>query len=204
MPTRNLVKTYVADSYYHLYSRGVNKQLIFSDDEDKTVFLGILKRYLSSAQTKRKKHTAYRSFADDIELLAFCLMDNHFHLLIYQHSDPTALRDFMRRVMTTYSMYYNHRHERRGPLFQSNYLASRIDSDAYLQHISCYIHKNPSGWRAYRYSSLQYYLGEKHADWVKPARILEDFDRDTAKYLSFLEQGDDLDEFAVADQLAHT
>lgn len=203
MPTRNSRKTYVPDSYYHLYTRGVEKRNIFDDEEDKQFFLGVLKRYLSNDQQKRKKHAAYKSFSNSIDLLAYCLMDNHIHLLVYQREDTEALAALIRRVMTTYSMYFNKKYNRVGPLFQSRYLASRIDSDPYLHHISRYIHRNPARWRSYDYSSLRYYTGEASADWVKPGLILSLFDHHPQKYLDFVASMDEDDEESVTDQLAH-
>lgn len=203
MPTRNVIKQYAPESYYHLYSRGVDKQTIFRDEADKLLFLSLLKRYLSKKQLKRSKHAPYRSFASDIDLLAYCLMDNHIHLLVYQYEHAMAIADFMRRVMTTYSMYFNKKYGRVGPLFQSRYLASRIDSDSYLYHISRYIHRNPKLWSEYKFSSLRYYTGEARADWVKPYAILELFDDDPRKYMDFLASMDEDDEELIADYLAH-
>ncbi len=205
MPTRNVVKNYAVDSYYHLYTRGVDKQTIFRDSNDKTLFLGLLKRYLSSEQTKRKKHAPYASYVGKVDLLAYCLMGNHVHLLFYQHGDVYAISELMRRILTTYSMYFNKKYMRVGPLFQSKYLASHIDNDAYLYHISRYIHRNPRRWDTYDYSSLKYFTGRAEADWVKPGMILELFDDNVDTYLDFVRQMDeaDLDEVAY-EYLAHS
>ena len=90
-------------------------------------------------------------------------------------------------------MYYNHTHKRIGPLFQDRYKASRIDNDAYLQHISRYIHRNPFDYSIYEWSSLPYYIGTKTADWVKPTRIVELFDS-TDEYMKFIEDLDDMED----------
>lgn len=108
----------------------------------------------------------------------------------------------MRRVLTSYSMYFNKKESRVGPLFQSRYLASRIDGDTYLHHISRYIHRNPVLWSEYPYSSLRYYRGDAHADWVKPAAILELFDN-TERYLDFVADMDEDDEEALPIYLSH-
>ena len=80
MPSRNIYKDYVADSYYHIYNRGVNRQRIFRNDADYAAFLSLLKRYLSPKP--RGAGPAYASYSDQLDLLAFCLMPNLFHLLI--------------------------------------------------------------------------------------------------------------------------
>ncbi len=203
MPTRNSRKEYAPDTYYHVYSRGLNKQPIFFDEQDFSVFLGYLKRYLSYEASKRPNRKPVRSFAGDIDLLSYCLMRNHVHLLFYQHEDERALSALLQRVFTVYSMYFNKKYTRVGPVFQSRYLASRIDNDPYLHHISRYIHRNPKIWSEYEFSSLRYYTGEAYADWVKPGAILELFDNSPKQYLEFVASMDEDDEETIVDFMAH-
>lgn len=203
MPTRNSRKEYAPDTYYHVYSRGLNKQPIFFDEQDFSVFLGYLKRYLSYEASKRPNRKPVRSFAGDIDLLSYCLMRNHVHLLFYQHEDERALSALLQRVFTVYSMYFNKKYTRVGPVFQSRYLALRIDNDPYLHHISRYIHRNPKIWSEYEFSSLRYYTGEAYADWVKPGAILELFDNSPKQYLEFVASMDEDDEETIVDFMAH-
>jgi putative transposase len=174
MPSRNRVKEY-EEGYYHLYNRGVNKQIVFRDQEDYAVFLNLLKRYLDDRPVKDNKGREYEWLHDRLELLAFCLMPNHWHLLIYQH-DKEAMTRLMRGVATSYTTYFNKKYKRIGPLFQERFKASRIDRDDYLQHISRYIHLNPDDYKNWEFSSLPYYLRAKNAGWVRPVRILEIFE----------------------------
>jgi hypothetical protein len=95
----------------------------------------------------------------------------------------------MRSLLTSYSMYFNKRYRRQGPVFQSTYLASRIDSDEYLYHISRYIHLNPSNWETTQDSSINYYRGDRRADWIKPSPILELFPS-FESYIEFLQDYD--------------
>lgn len=171
MPSRNRVKTYVPQSYYHIYNRGVNKRKIFLDDQDYRVFLNLLKRYLDEEPAKDNKGREYESLHGRIKLLAYCLMPNHFHLLIYQENAEDMTR-LLRGVATSYTKYFNKKHKRIGPLFQDAFKASHIVSDEYLQHISRYIHLNPQGYKSWPYSSLDYYLNRKSAGWVEPDMIL--------------------------------
>ena len=191
MPTRNAIKQYLPNSYYHVYSRGVNKRKIFLDDEDYAFFLSLLKRYLSPKPVPRPKHPPYRSFSQEIDLLTFCLMPNHVHLFVRQHENEKALQEFMSAVMTSYSRYFNQKHNRLGPLFQSRYLASRISNDSYLMHISRYIHLNPRQWREYPYSSIKYFQGRAFAEWFNPTHVVELFDNDPLKYLAFVSDYED-------------
>lgn len=198
MPIKNSRKEYAPQTYYHAYTRGVNKQIIFRDEQDYAVFQGYLKRYLSPSGQKLPNGQVVRSFAGRLDLVCFCLMPNHIHLLFYQHDEERALPELLQRIFTTYSMYYNKKYDRVGPVFQSRYLASRIDNDPYLHHISRYIHRNPNMWSEYEFSSLRYYTGDSYADWINPQSIMELFDNDPRKYLDFLADMSEEDEEELA------
>jgi putative transposase len=146
MPSRNILKIDIPHSYYHVYARGGSRQTIYNDAEDYSVFLNLFKRYLSKEPIKDPAGRKYPHFAESIELLAFCLMPNHFHILLYQHDEKT-ISSLMRGLMTSYSRYFNKKYNRSGPLFESRYKSSRISDDAYLMHISRYIHLNPKRWK---------------------------------------------------------
>src|SRR3990172_5909254 len=139
MPGINIYKDYVPESYYHVYNRGIDRQVIFRDSSDFPVFLNLLKRYLDKDSSKNSVGVTYPTYRGEIELLAFCLMPSHFHMLIYQHNSD-AMKLLLKSVGVSYSMYFNKKYNRLGPLFQHRYLASRISSDAYLLHITRYIH----------------------------------------------------------------
>jgi len=188
MPSRNVVKQFAAHNYYHVYNRGVEKRQIFMDNQDYVVYLGILKKYLSpksKALAGNNRH-AYQRIAE-VELLAYCLMPNHVHLLFYQSSVDGITR-LMRRVMTSYAMYFNRRYNRVGGLFQGRYRASLIDTDNYLIHISRYIHLNPESYLTWPYSSWPYYCGKKHAMWLNTSRIMALFDTESGQYKKFLDE----------------
>lgn len=167
MPAKNVIKTYVPDSYYHVYNRGVSKQTIFHDEQDYEVFLGLLKRYLSPVPTLRANRTPYPSYAGEVRLLSYCLMPNHFHLQLYQISEE-GMQLLLKSVSVAYSMYFNKRYKRIGAVFQQRYRAVLIENDGQLVHISRYIHMNPTHYNSWEWSSLPYYLNKRHADWVQP------------------------------------
>ncbi len=191
MPAKNSVKQFVENGYYHLYNRGVNKADIFLDDQDYSVLLGFLKKYLDP-DLGSDPH----SLSSEVELLAFCLMPNHVHFLAKQRS-LTGITKLMRAVFTNYVMYFNKKYNRVGTLFQGKYKAALIDNDTYLLHLSRYIHLNPtkgSDPKTYPYSSYNYYLGEKNARWLKPDEVLSFFKssrklslRDYLSYESFVD-----------------
>lgn len=184
MPGKNIVRYFEGDQYYHVYSRGVAKQPVFLDDEDYRTFLHLFKRYLSEKPAYSSARVEYPWYAPRLELLAYCLMPNHVHLLLYQF-DEKAITEFMRSLMTSYSMYFNRKYKRVGPVFQSRYRASHITQDNYLEHISRYIHLNPLKWEHYPYSSLKYYVNNSAPEWISPRKIVNLFP-DASQYFEFV------------------
>jgi len=138
------------DQYYHIYNRGVDKREIFLFRKDYERFLRILNEF----NTYRPVNISVMDRVDNIEvaprtdeeklvdILCYCLMPNHFHLLIKQISE-NGITKFMRKIGTGYTMYFNIKNERTGRLFESRFKAKIIDKDSYLTHISRYIHLNP-------------------------------------------------------------
>lgn len=190
MPSKNVIRELAADNYYHVYNRGAAKQLIFVDAVDKQKFMGILERHLDPTNIAvRYDGVPYRKFDKDLELLGYCLMGNHFHLLLYLKGSAAAFSGFMQSVSTAYAMYFNKRHKRVGALFQGVFRAALISQNSYLQHITRYIHLNPRNYKRYRYSSLPYYLGEQTPAWLKPQRVIETIEG--TDYREFLEDYED-------------
>lgn len=185
MPSRNILKQDAPESYYHVYARGLNRQKIFREPEDFVKFLHLFERYLSLSEAKNAVGVSFPNYYNKIELLCFCLLPNHFHLLVYQRQVGEMTR-FMRSLLTSYSMYFNKKYKRTGPLFESRYKASLISEDAYLEHITRYIHLNPKNWQEYEYSSLPYYLHQISDEWIRPERILHKFSN-PPEYLDFLQ-----------------
>ena len=187
MPSRNIVKLYDTDTYYHVYNRGVEKRKIFIDDQDYYVFLSLLRRYLGEEPCVRSQRREYDWLAEDIEVVAFCLMPNHFHLLVYQIEIGSVTR-LIRAVCSSYATYFNKKYHRVGSLFQGNFKAIRVNDDGYLLHLTRYIHRNPYDYLNWRWSSLDYWLGKSSVSWVKPDRLSDSSDE---TYLEFIQDDDD-------------
>lgn len=190
MPSKHVEKLYAEDTFYHVFNRGVEKRNIFLDESDYVYFISLFNRYLGSSEKFDTSHRLIPNYSKSLELVAYCLMPNHFHLLVYQ-KDKDSMQIFMRSVCTAYSMYFNKKYERVGTLFQDRYKAVLIDDDSYFTHISRYIHLNPldvgEDYLAYPYSSLSYWVGsaENRPEWLKPDRVIGEFSS-PQEYLDFL------------------
>ncbi len=184
MPIRNTTKQFDAPAYYHIYNRGAGDQTIFLDDADRMKFISLLERHLNPyTESYRSDGVTYEKY--DIQLIAYCLMGNHFHLLVFQPTEPTVITQLMRSIATSYTMYFNRKYKRHGHLFQSNYKAVLINNEMHLLHISRYIHMNPRRYLRYKWSSIRYYLGEPTPSWLHPQQINP---LSTVEYRNFLKE----------------
>ncbi len=173
------------NEYYHIYNRGVDKRIIYLTDNDRIRFTRLL--FLCNGN----KPVVYRNVQtlslNEIEvgeklvaIGAYCLMPNHFHILM-KGTTEGGIEKFMRKLLTSYSMYFNKNHERTGALFEGEFKSAHLDSDEYLKYVYSYIHLNPvkiidQNWKEkgildllkaeaflkdYSYSSYRDYLGEE-------------------------------------------
>lgn len=119
-------RIHFAGAIYHVTQRGVNRAPIFLDEADRRRFLDQLDESIEAA---------------GVRLFLFCLMPNHFHLLV--ETPQANLSAFMQRVQTAYTLYFNARHQRTGHLMQGRYGAMPVQGDRYLLNLSRYVHLNP-------------------------------------------------------------
>jgi len=236
MPSSNQQKDYQPNSYYHLYNRGVNKMRIFHQDQDYAVFLHYLKLIFApldilweelretknsslldpgaEAKIRRLQNAVLKAktmrIFEDVELLGYCLMPNHFHLLIYQTAEDGIIK-LMRRLGSGFSTFYRNKYNHQGHIFQGRYHASWLSYEPKLQalYAARYIETNPldlpvqrpktkNSSSFYPYSSLQWYVAEERESrfrdsagspvWLKTDRLLEVFDEIRKKPNGFLEQ----------------
>ena len=208
MAARNTVKQYLQNGYYHLYNRGVEKRIIFQDAQDYSVFLSYLKEYLLSKNEKELherlsdetisskekdkilKLLRLNNFSEEISLLAYCLMPNHFHFFVKQ-KNPNSIDKFINSLCTRYSMYFNTKYKRVGSLYQGVYKAVLITNEAQFLHVSRYIHRQAI--KIDKPSSYEEYLGLRKTEWVKPEEILSYFSKSnpSLSYENFVKQEDD-------------
>ena len=184
------------DAFYHIYNRGVEKRNIFLDKADYFRFIHDLFEFndeaaapnffykLPSLKTyevqPHKSRGAYKRKLL-VEIIAFCLMQNHFHFLIRQKVDNGIVR-FMQKLGTGYTMYFNKKYQRVGGLFQGRFKAVLIEKQAHFLYLPHYIHLNPldlemPSWRdkklsnpksalkfleSYRWSSFLDHIGKRN------------------------------------------
>lgn len=148
MPRRPRIQS--ATGYYHVMARGNNKRAIFDTDTEKVVFLKLLSKAVNRVPLKIK---------------AYCIMNNHFHLLI-DTGDLAVIQltQFMKIINTQFAQYHNGRFDFIGHVFQDRFRSEPIEDEAYLKTVLRYIHQNPvkaglvSKPGEYRWSSYNKYL----------------------------------------------
>jgi REP element-mobilizing transposase RayT len=199
MPSRNIIRQDSDNLYYHVYARGASHGLIFLEPDDKDYFLYLIARHLSIDPVISKNKYQYPHLRPKIELLTYCLMDNHFHMLLYQ-IEKGGMTLLMRSIMTAYSAYFNRKYDRTGSLFESRFKSALVYSDTHLLHVSRYIHLNPRGWKYFSYSSINYYRNANEPKWLQTQRVLQHHSS-RSEYLKFV--GDYEDSKRVLDDLKH-
>ena len=138
------------NSYYHIICRSITEIELFKDDSDKIFYLNCL----------QKAKLEYK-----FELLSYCLMDTHLHLLV--NPLKADLSTIMRKINVSYAMYYNRKYQRHGPVFAGRFKSKIIMDTKHFITVSLYIHNNPKDIKSfllthiihYKFSSLSYYLG---------------------------------------------
>ena len=197
----------VNNEIYHVYNRGVEKRKIFLEEADYLRFIHDIFEFNDSNPAQRFYMPASqfsevglpkigqrepRKFL--VEILAFCIMPNHFHLMLKQKVDD-GIAKFMHKFGTGYANYFNLKYKRSGTLFQGKYKAIHIQRDAHFIYLPFYIHLNPLDmatpeWRdgkidniskavefleSYRWSSYLDYIGKKNFPSVTQREFLMDF-----------------------------
>lgn len=144
---RNLV--FAPGEFYHIYNRGTEKRKIFLSRRDYERFIALL--YLANGETpvdiKRQGSTLSELLVQDrgkklVDICAYCLMPNHFHLIIRELED-CGISKFMQKLITGYTMYFNKTYERSGALFQGKFKSEQATEDRYLNYLIAYVHLNP-------------------------------------------------------------
>lgn len=177
-------KVFLAEGeYYHIYNRGNSKQDIFRDNADRHRFQQLLygmnsDKSIAIRLINEEDRYSFDRGERQVAIGAYCLMPNHFHILLKPLKED-GVQNFIQKMSTSYSMYFNKRHERTGSLFEGRFKSQHAESEEYLKYLFSYIHLNPlkllqADWREtglsniinglsylqrYQYSSFTDYLG---------------------------------------------
>lgn len=142
--------SFACGQFYHIYNRGVAKQPIFNDSNDYFRLLSTFSFYLEKdikikysllRKEELNKILAKIPTQPLIRIYAYCLMPNHFHLIIQQLIE-NGTSEFMRKTLDSYTRYFNTRNDRVGPIFQGKFKAVLVESDEQLLHLTRYLHLN--------------------------------------------------------------
>ena len=178
----------VAGTYYHIFNRGNNRQTIFFERENYMFFLDRIREYLLELIPDADSSEDGQIAATTI--VSYCLMPNHFHLLVCPHDSDLSNR--MQRLSISYTKAINKRYQRVGALFQGPFQAIPVQTEEYLLHLSRYLHLNPvfaglvhraEDWP---FSSYRDYLGLRQGTLVRPEVVLSQFPSRRA-YQEFVE-----------------
>lgn len=209
------------EEIYHIYNRGVEKRTIFSNEKDYVRFIHCLFEFndqmpalnINYNLSKQKYIEVGLRYIEKkprkllVDILAFCLMPNHFHILLRQRYEK-GITIFMRKLGTGYTNYFNKKYERVGALFQGIFKAVLVKDEVHFTHIPTYIHFNPLDimapeWRKgeiidrekaleflknYRWSSYRDYIGEKNFPSVTQREFILNAFGGTEGYKKVIEQ----------------
>jgi putative transposase len=179
-------------NYYHFYNRGVNRQPIFFCTANWGFFIQKMRHYLQP---------------ELITVLAYCLMPNHYHFLVYLLTDDIGNKA-MQPFGTSYVKAVNRQQGRVGPLYQGPFKAKHVDNDGYLAHLTRYIHLNPvraglvdhpADWP---YSSYTDYVGLRNGTLPQTELILSQLPSRT-DYQAFVEGDNEPQDLAFRRKLEH-
>jgi putative transposase len=194
--------------YFHVFNRGVEKRLIFMDDKDRWRFMTLLivvrgdavfnqiSRLVSAVEHRRFDIAFLKEILKKrhVELVSFCLMPNHFHLILRESRDG-GISKFMQRLADAYTKYFNLRHNRSGHLFGGKFQSVHIDRNEYLNYLSAYIHLNPKELRKwhgkeiyYPWSSFQDFSKENRWGPFLNSSVIRDQFKSGVEYQKFVEE----------------
>ncbi len=171
--------------YYHIFNRGVNKQTIFNSNADRARFLFLI-LYFQSPVTLLNisrpikdfvKHSVFNTDKEKIikerfvELVSFCLMPNHFHIIL-KEVEESGIARYMQRVLNSYTKYYNTKYNKSGHLFQGPYKAVHVENNNQLLYLSTYIHRNPRELKEW-INKESNYPWSSYQDFIKNNRFEE-------------------------------
>lgn len=183
MPAKNLRRINKEDTYSHIYNKGIEGKDIFLDESDYQTFLSYLKDYLSPSNETLKFKKSFKikgrtfegvphlpkNYFNKIDLVAYSLTPNHFHLILHQ-KEAGSIQTFIRSLCTRYSMYFNKKYRRSGSLFAGPYKSAYIKNIEQLTTLANFIHSCQDGYNE-KYSSHHEHLGMRESSWINTSVV---------------------------------
>lgn len=147
LPMSQRKGTFAVGEYYHIYNRGNSRQTIFTTESEYRRFQYLLYVANGTAQLdfrsiEQDKVLSFERGQPFVAIGAYCLMPNHFHILLTPVVE-NGVQQFMQKISTSYSMYFNKRHNRSGSLFEGKFKSEYVGEDRYMKYLFSYIHLNP-------------------------------------------------------------
>jgi len=136
------------DHYYHIFNRGINSNIIFKSEDNMVYFLKLIEKHLLAK----------------VEVLAYCLMNNHFHLVVKIVSEEKKATQAFSNLFNTYAKAFNKQQNRTGSLFEKHFRRKKITDEDYLKNLIIYVHKNPENhnivkrFQDYKFTSFHSYI----------------------------------------------
>ena len=164
-------RTYSISKTYHIIFRGINKQNIFYDEQDRKVFL---------------KKLIYIKKEFNFQIFAYCLMINHVHLVI--KVEDKFLSRGMKSLLIRYSCYFNKKYDRIGTFVQDRFKSKNIENQQYFLDVCRYVHRNPENAQVcktedYEWSSYKEYIGESKI--IDKEELMKYFNNDIKEFVKF-------------------
>ena len=161
--------------YYHIFNRGANKQQIFKENSNYLYVIKYLKKYSKEL---------------DVSIIAYCLMPNHYHILVRQNGDhPAGL--IPQRVFNSYAKAFNQSYSHSGTLFEGCFRSKVVEDDSYLIHLCKYIHINPikaglvTRPEEWIYSNYREFLGLRRCS-LFDREFFDEYFHDKKDYVNFV------------------
>lgn len=159
--TRYRDKPYVPHGTYHVFNRREDAEDVFLDDIDKNCFVDGIKRLVCPEAFRDERGRATEPLAGRIGVLAYCVLNDHYHKAVEQDGHARGVSEYMHRLMTSYTKRFNNRHDRIGPVFDLPYQALPVQSRTHLRRLIAYIHANADDPHHYPWSSHQLYMEDQ-------------------------------------------
>ena len=194
MPSKYVLRDFKQKNYYHVVNYGVDKRIIFVDEEDFRTFLYYLKVYLLpkkviASMPNLPKRMLLKNRNSDVELLAYSLMPNHFHMILCE-KELGGISLFMKQLSNAYTKYFNERHTRSGSLFEGPFKAAHVKNED-LSQVVRYVHLRPflvglvEDPDKYRWSDFPTYTNSKEVNISNASPVLTQFNT-AADYKHFV------------------